>query len=292
MDETRAILEAVLPPFGIIAVGYLLRRIRRLDPEPLVEVAMVVAAPCLAFSALLHAEVPGVEVPKIALSAAGVVLGSGILGYLTLSLVRVRSRGLLLPIMFMNAANLPLPITWFLWEKEGLARAVIFYIVVATLVFTLGIAIASGRAGWRRILKEPLVWATVLAFIIKGLRLELPVVLDRGTEILGVAAIPLVLLVLGMQLEKARLSSIPLAALVAGIRMGGGLLLGLLFVTILDLEGRARDVVILCSAMPPAMINAAIALRFKADPERVAAAVLLGTILSLAVLPLVLRYVL
>lgn len=288
MGEMRVILEAVLPPFAIVAVGFLLRRTRRLDPQPLVEVAMTVAAPCLAFSALMDAEVPGSEVKWIVLSAAGVVLGSGLLGWTVLTAAGIRSRGLLLPIMFLNAANLPFPITWFLWEDEGLARAVIFYIVVATLLFTLGIAIASGRAGGKRVLAEPVVWATAAAFALKGLHWELPVVLDRGVEIVGGAAIPLVLLILGMQLEATRLDAVRVAALAAALRLGGGLLLGAAFAHLFGLDGLTRDVVILCSAMPPAMITSAIAFRFQADPERVAPTVLIGTLACPIYLPLVL----
>lgn len=288
----RFILEAVLPPFGIIAVGYLLRRIRRTDPEPLAEVAMMVAAPCLAFSALTHAEIQGEEVWKIALSAGGVVLVSGLLGLGVLRAARLPARGLILPIMFMNAANLPFPITKFLWGAEGLGRAVIFYIVVSILVFTLGIAIASGRAGWRKVLAEPMVWAAVAALAVRGIHIEVPVVMDRGVQLVGDAAIPIILLLLGMQLERTRIGSLPAAALAASLRLGGGLILGLAIASLVGLDGRAWDVVVLCSAMPPAMINAAIALRYNADPQRVAAAVLLGTLISLISLPLVIRYVL
>jgi predicted permease len=284
----EAILQAVLPPFAVVGVGFLLQKIRRIELEPLIDVAMMVAAPCLAFSVLTHTHVSGGEVWGIAASSACVVIGSGILGWLVLKAARLPLRGLLMPIMFMNAANLPFPITKFYWQEEGLARAVIFYIVVATLVFTLGIAIASGRAGWKRVIMEPMVWATIAAFGLKGLEWEMPVALDRGVGLLGEAAIPLVLLILGMQLERTRLDSVPAAARAAFARMGGGLLLGITFAYLFGLQGRARDVVILCSAMPPAMITSAIALRFKADPERVAATVLLGTLASLIVLPLVL----
>ena len=290
MEALSPILQAVLPPFAIIAVGYLLRKYRRLQSDALVHVAMSVAAPCLAFSVLTAHDVTGEEVWGIAVSAAAVVFGSGVLGWIALRVAGIRSRGLLLPIMFMNSANLPFPITFFLWGDEGLARAVIYYTVIATLLFTIGIAIASGRAGWKRVSSEPLIWATAAAFALNALHWTVPTTLDRGIDLMGDAAIPLILLLLGMQLEGIRIDSIGGATLAASVRIVGGFVLGVALAALLHLEGRARDIVILCSGMPPAMITAAISMRYRADPERVAAAVLLGTIASLVVLPLILLY--
>ena len=106
---------------------------------------------------------------------------------------------------------------------------------------------------------------------------------------MGDALIPVMLLTLGMQLAQstslrpdvdlglvavAKLALVPLVAAA----------LGRLF----DLEGDAFGVLVIQSAMPPAVFCAVVALEFDLEAERVTRAVLTTTLLALLTLPVVL----
>ena len=294
MDQLGIILSAVLPPFGIVAVGYLFQRLRPTDPKPIVDLAMYLAVPCLAYVSILEASMPLGDVGGIVAAASGVLVGGGLVGWVALRLARIESRGLLLPIIFMNAANLPLPIALELWGVDGEGRAVVFYLTVLVFLYTGGMAIACGKADWKRLLVEPVIVATALALFMKGMEgrgWRTPDALWTSVRLLKGAAIPLILLVLGMQLREVKLTAVPIALYATGIRMGAGLALGLLMVWALGLDGLARKVVLLGAPMPSAMIAAAISSRFDCDPDLVAATVMTSTIAGLFALPAILYFI-
>jgi predicted permease len=101
--------------------------------------------------------------------------------------------------------------------------------------------------------------------------------------------IPLALLVLGCNLSKVRITSFPTTLLASFLRVGIGLLLGLLAVTLFNLDGILRSVVILCSAMPAAVNSSIFATKYNNEAELVSSVVLVTTIASLAVIPFLLN---
>jgi hypothetical protein len=73
--------------------------------------------------------------------------------------------------------------------------------------------------------------------------------------------------------------------------MGGGFAFSLCYVTLLSVGGVDRQVLLLTSAMPAAVINAVLAERYGTDAGLVASAIVLGTLASLLVIPAVLLFV-
>ncbi len=63
------------------------------------------------------------------------------------------------------------------------------------------------------------------------------------------------------------------------------MLMGLVIIWALDLTGVMAGVVFLQAAMPAAVFNFVFAQRFGRDPEKVAAVILLSTLISFATLP-------
>jgi hypothetical protein len=68
--------------------------------------------------------------------------------------------------------------------------------------------------------------------------------------------------------------------------MGGGVLLACAFVMLLGITGVSRNVILLDSLMPPAVFNVILAQKYGADPDAVASAIVIGTLLSVATTPL------
>ena len=102
--------------------------------------------------------------------------------------------------------------------------------------------------------------------------------------------IPLVLLVLGNNLSKVVLTSVRTTLLASFLRVGVGLGLGILVVSLFDLTGILRAVVILDSAMPAAVNAVIITTKYDNEAELVSSVVFITTVVSLLVIPFLLNF--
>jgi predicted permease len=109
----------------------------------------------------------------------------------------------------------------------------------------------------------------------------LPTAIARPVELLSAAAIPSMLLVLGMQFEKGAWPARPgLVAAAAVLALVVSPILGFLLARVLGLEGVARQAVIVESAMPSAVITTILALEFDVAPAFVTSVVVVTTLVS------------
>jgi predicted permease len=115
-------------------------------------------------------------------------------------------------------------------------------------------------------------------------------VVTGSLGLVGNAAVPLMLLVLGMSIGGIRFTQLPATAVASLIRMAGGFGLGLLAVWLLGLTGVPRAVVLFEAAMPSAIFVSVLAARYKNEEELVSSVVLATTVASIAVIPALLYY--
>lgn len=108
---------------------------------------------------------------------------------------------------------------------------------------------------------------------------------------LGGMAIPLMLINLGMQLRRLVVTDFGHTLVVVAIRVVGGGLFAMLFVSVFGVTGVERQVLLLASIMPSAVINVVMAQRYSTDPSLVASSIALGTLISLVTIPSVLYLV-
>jgi predicted permease len=71
-----------------------------------------------------------------------------------------------------------------------------------------------------------------------------------------------------------------------------GLILGIATASIFKLDSVASKVVILQSAMPPAIFNFVLAEKYNQDSERVASIILAGTLISVITTPVIIGFLL
>ncbi len=285
------VLNTIVPVFAIVAVGFLLAGRRGLDVASLADLSLFVASPALVFSAL-----SGVRLEAETLSAlvGGTVFvggGTGLLALLYLGREVRRGRGLLLPAIFWNAGNMALPCARLAFGPEGLAAASVVFVTMASLTFLFGIWIAKGENGLAEVLRLPLIYAAAGGIGLALTDTSLPRLVMEPIAMVGAMAIPLMLINLGAQLRTLVMSDVRHAAVAVGIRMLGGPLLAVLFVLLLDVGGIARQVLLLHSVMPPAVINVVLAQRYGTEPTLVASAIALGTALAVVAIPVVLLLV-
>jgi predicted permease len=297
MELLAIFVQNILPIFIVAGIGFLVVRYLGADVRTLSRVTLYVLTPCLIFNVLVTSDVSADEFGRLTLFALGTILGIGLIAWLVtraLRLDRVMTSAFIVVVMFANGGNFGLPLTLFVFGQEALARAAIYFVVSVVLTYTIGIFLASsGRRSvgeaLSSVLRIPNIYAAAAAIVVILTGVATPSFLMRPIKLLGDAAIPVMILVLGMQLERSvKPAVLRLAGLAVGLRLVVSALLALLLAQVLGLGGAARQAGVLQSAMPVAVITTILAVEFEVEPAFVTSVVFLSTILSpLTLTPLI-----
>lgn len=287
-------LFAVIAPVFVTAlVGFLwIKSGRRFDTDQLTPLITHVGTPCLVVSTLLGADASLETIARMAGAGAMAHLAALAVGYAVLR-ASGRSVSAFLPAMaFPNTGNMGLPLCLFAFGEEGLALAIGYFVVSAIGQFTIGYAIAAGTVDVRRLAGTPVLWAVAVALALMVGDVAVPRWADNTLGLIGQFTIPLMLLTLGASLARLSVRRLGLPLALSLLRLTGGAALGLGIAWVLGLEGAARGVVVLQTAMPVAVFNYLFAQLHGNQPEEVAGLVVISTALSVLTLPLLLAYLL
>jgi len=286
------VLSVVFPVFCIIGLGYLFARFKKISLEPIIEVLLYLTIPALVLSSLSHKKLVTGDLAIVALSAVIVVAGTGALSFIFLKAIgRQDLRGFYLPTMFMNSGNMSFPLALLAFGPEGLTVAVLYYVAISLLVYSLGIYIAKGHGGLSEMLRLPLIYAAVIGISLNLAEIPLPEPVITTFDMLGAATIPIMQVSLGYRLYSARLAFHGISLAGTAIRIGGGVAIAWGVVTLFGIEGLNQKVILLSSGMPAAIINFVVIHRYKVDSDLVASTVALSTFASIFTTPLLLLWI-
>ena len=283
------LLDDILPIFVVASIGFLLARRLHVDVKSLSRVTFNALAPCMVFSLLVSSRVSSGEFGRIVAFTVLLVAAIGLVARVAaipFRLTRPQLAAFMIVVMFSNAGNYGLSVVLFAFGREVLARAAVYFVTSALLMYTVGTWLASsghrgGRAALRGLVRVPAVWGLAAAALVVSTGVELPRAVSRPIGLLGDAAIPSMLLVLGMQFEKGVRPERPaLVALASALVLLGSPLLGFLLAPALGLTGPARQAMLVESAMPSAVITTIVALEFDVAPRFVTSVVVVTTLAS------------
>jgi predicted permease len=293
MDNVPNIIDIVLPAFFAILLGYLVGKFTRINVAPVVDITLYIGVPALVFVSLLKKEIVLVDAARMWAASAVIMSGCLVIAWLVFKFIRQRHSGLYVSISMMNTVNIPFPVIFLAYGAEGLAAATLFYIPNVIFLYTIGVYIMAGKM-WREnvkeVLRQPVIYAVALGLLLNFLDAKVPALIVNSLDFVSQMTIPLVLLVLGYNLSRARITSFPTTLLAGFLRMGVGLGIGLAMVHLLDITGVFRSVVILDSAMPAAATAALLAAKYRNEAEMVSSVVFLTTLVSLASIPFLLHW--
>jgi predicted permease len=206
--------SAVLPVVAVAAVGYVLGRRRDVAVEPLSDITLYVLAPALVFYSLVTTPIAGPTVTRLFAGVAVFTVGMG-----GLAEAAGRALGedepvlgaLVLTSTFSNAGNYGIPLSAFAFGALGRSTAVLFIVAQSVLMYTLGVYVAArGTAGSvldavTRVVRLPLVYAVAAAAAVRVGDLAPPTdtAVMETIRLTGDAAIPVMLLLLGIQLSNS-----------------------------------------------------------------------------------------
>ncbi|MFB6282024.1 MAG: AEC family transporter [Haloferacaceae archaeon] len=305
MSLAGILATAVLPVVGLAAVGAALGRYAAVDPEPLTTVVVYVLAPALVFHSLATTAVGAGTVLRVAVGVAAVAVA---VGAVAAAVGRLRGHddalvgALVLVTAFGNTGNYGLPLSAFAFGGVGRSTAVVYLVAQSVLLFSAGVYLAAwsggsrGGAGARRVLELPLIYAVGAALAARRFGLVPPPGTDlmATVRLVGDAAVPVMLLVLGLQLERADIAaSLGRVAEPTVLRMAVAppVAVGVAAALGLDPPGVARTFV-LQSSMPTAVFPLVLLTEFAGDatvdgtplPQYAGAVVLVTTLVSVPAL--------
>jgi predicted permease len=292
--------DVLAPIFIVVALSFWLDRRLGIDPGSLSRLVIYLFSPALVFNSLASSSLSGCEAEQL----VGVAV---VMSFMVAGLAWLIARGqkfnpkmesaFIMSATLINAGNYGIPLNRFAFGTAGESRAVIFYVATAFMAYTVGVFIASrgtrsAREALRNVFYVPLLYAAVLGVLFNMWNVRLPVSLDRSVNLLSDAAIPAMLVVLGIQLSRASLrGQIRPILMASSLRLLAGPLLAFGLVLVFGMSGYARQVSIVQAGMPTAVATGVLATEFGSDAEFATATILVSTVLSMATLTVLLTLV-
>lgn len=290
-------LVAVAPIALFFVLGVGLRRMglaSRGDGEFLLRFIFFVALPALVLVAVSGANLPAEKalLPLAAVFTSLAGLGTAWAYGTRRGLSRDRLGAVVLSAMILNTAFC-VPFVLAGYGEDGLTDLVLFDIgnafmvtlVAFPLAHRLGGQDAHLRAAVRRVLASPLTWALPAALILNVSHTELPRVLHVFLAPLGSLVGPLILIALGILFTPSR-QDLGLVTTTVTLRVGGGLVAGLLLSLLFGFGGETRLVVIIGAASPIGFTALTFASLAELDAELTARAVSASLLLGIVAVPL------
>ena len=304
VTESAALLFAIfsadlLPVFAIAGVGFLLARHAGVDVRTVSRITFHALAPALVFNLLITSTLDRSSFGRMVLFYALVATSAGVMARLAaipLRLTRPELTALLLVVVCSNSGNYGLPVTLLAFGREALTYATVYFLSSSTFSYTGGILLAaSGRSGLRQALvgitRVPALYGALAAALTIAFGIRVPADVMRPIELLADASLPLMILVLGMQLERATWPARPaLVAVAVGLSLVATPLAAFGVAHLVGLRGPALQAGVLQASMPSAVITTILALEFDASPDFVTTVVCVSTLLSPLTLTFLIAY--
>jgi predicted permease len=291
----QVIFKLLSKIFLFVFIGYLIGKIRKGFIRALV--AMVIDGslylfiPLFFFLSMWESSADFLVTKKVAIIGISVVVACGLMAYLFSIFYRVEFRQICLPIMFMNTIYLGIPINTLFFGREGMTYAVIYSLTEGLLSFTIGIYLVSRKERFLQVIKMPLIYAALVGVVLNQGKLGVPVILLNISQRLKDVVLPAMVGLVGYQLNFMRWRQFKLVNVGVLLRVGGGFLVALILVRLLDLSGPAASVALISSALPSAVITYVFAKKYEADADFAAGMILVGTLLSIVTVPLIVSFV-
>ncbi|MCC8438014.1 AEC family transporter [Brevibacillus sp. M2.1A] len=291
-------VEVILPVLLIFLSGYILQRIFKMDLKPISSLAIYILSTALVFRTFyktqLDLQLFYIVVISLLLLAALVVITQ-----LTARMFKYdkqQESALMLATAFMNSGNYGTPIILFAFGDAGFTYAVQIMVFHSIMMGVFGVYFASrGGNGMgtaiKAIFKQPSNYAVVLAILLQQLQIVIPQSYYQAIDLVAQAAIPVVMLILGMQLANVSTKALEWQGLSAAsvIRLVASPLLAYLICLLFPIDPLLQKVLVVLAAMPSAATTAIYAIQFNMRPQFVSSSVLVTTVISIGTLTFLLN---
>jgi predicted permease len=297
MNLTEVFIDVLLPIFLIFGMGVILGKKKNPEPHSIAHLSIYILLPSLVFTSFLDRNI----LSSLAVIGVYIVAFTGIMYVIpwgvcnVLHMERGLQSGFLLAVLFTNSGNYGVPLCTFAFGEEGMVYALAYMMYGSVIMYTMAVYIASRgnlnvKKSFTNIFRVPLIYAVVAAAFFSYFSIEVPSFVFKPLVLLGSAAIPVTMLLLGIQLSRTEVGNQKKVVAASMFRLCVSPLIGIVLTYVMGVEGLLRSVLILECSMPTAVNSALIAIEFDAEPGFVSSAVLVSTVLSIGSLAVLLLY--
>jgi len=285
----------ILPNFVLILVGLALARgfdYGRGFWEGLEKLVYFVLFPALLLRSLAVSSLDMASVGKVVASGwAIMLLGMG-LGWLARPLFRVEPRvaASCFQCAFRFNTYIGLAVAGSVFGSPGVATAALLFGTLIPLanLGAVGMLAAQSRTNlWLELARNPLVMSTLAGFAWNLSGFGMPGFLDQTLNLLGQSALPAGLLAVGaaLRIERGQ-AGVGAHAWWLGVKLAALPLAAWACIRLLGLTGVEAGVLLLWAALPTASSAYILAVRMGGDGPSVATQITVGTVISMATIPL------
>ena len=294
--NASAVALQVLVLFLVMMVGWVSKKckiVQDAGESSISGLVMNITLPCLAVTSFQR------EYDASTLKDVGLVVLVGIMIYIasfflgmlvSKPLPKERRKVFWMAVLLSNSGYMGIPVVQAAMGESGLVHAVSHQIAFYVIVWTLGVMIFQGVQGIsvKQILTKPgLIGLVVgLGFFIGGVRL--PKVLFDAMDMIANMTTPLSMLLVGMQLSRAKWSDFNDKSVyaLAAIRLALIPLATLAVMKLTGFSGPAANVELLIAGMPVAAILSVFAANFHSDEAYASQLIFITTTFSVITVPL------
>jgi len=286
--------ETIIAIVVLILIGYICRRIGLLKPDDakiLNKIVVYLAIPSLIFLAMYNADLSDtVTLGTITLICITIGILCGGIAYLFASLRNYSKEtrwGLVTASAMLNSGFLGYPVVLGVFGSIGLVSAVFYDLGSVILFIFFGFLLILVYGGnYQGIFKESVFFPSIIAISLGVLtnifQLPLGSLVPEILDYLSGAAIPLIMLSLGLSLEFKEVKEyFAAASFVSVIRLVISPLIAIVFASLLGLSGVNFQVTVVQAGMPSGMLTMVLAITYNLDINITAACVFLSTALSM-----------
>lgn len=284
------VVSILFPVFAVVLIGYVVGKKIKPDMVSINKINVDVLLPSLVFSSLSTMPLDANQAPLLIAAVIAVII-PGLLMALAAPFLKLPFKTWGPPQMFRNSGNLAIPLFGYAFGESAAAPAVLLFVVSTFLHITLGLTLLSNKDySLKQVFKMPVLTASIaaLAFNLLGIQLWQPAY--EALTLIGNAAVPIMLLSLGVQLTKIQWSGLAIGLKCSVLSLiTGGISFALVYAFI-PLPIQQLQMMVLFAMLPPAVMNYLFAERFQVGPGAVASMVLFGNFFAVLTLPMLLYF--
>ncbi|MCY7873060.1 AEC family transporter [Bacillus spizizenii] len=293
-------LFVLVPVFGIFAIGYIGQKTLGFDIQTLSKMSLYLMSPFLAFDTFYTNKLT-MDYVYLSIFVLGLCLILVLFVYFLSFYHKYPNQdrcAMILSSAFMNNGNYGTPVVLLVFGTAGLDTAVVLMVLQQLIMSTIGMYYAakggSEVGGFKmvmaRVIRMPVAYGALLGAILQLMRISIPKEVMTGVELVGNAAIPTIMIILGMQLALISFKHIEYRkisySLLLKLMVSPVIALGFTF--ILPMDDMTKQIMILVAAMPTAANTTLMAVQFNTRSEIVSSATFISTMLSIVTLPVLL----
>lgn len=289
IELIQIFVDNILPILIIAGIGFTVKRRFKVDSRTVSTLMFNVFSPSLVFSQILQSQITGDEFLRI---FGGTMLFQIVIAgiaFIAASVQRAsptERANLMIGSFCLNAGNFGLSLVSFAFDQAVFSRAIVVFIANIATNYSLGTFIATnGHQSLGKslvsVLRTPAIWALVAALAVANLHIQLPLVLTRSIDSLGKAALPLMLVLLGLELGQfGRFGQYRLVATGVIIRLLVSPFLALGLALLLGITGPALTAFIIQTSMPTAVLTIIFTTEFDLERDLALNLIMVSTLLS------------